>query len=194
VDALRRGGTIIYPTDTTYGIGCDLFSTKAMQNLYDMRWQERGKPLSLICADLEHLSQYAKNVSNYAYKTMRRLFPGPYTFILQASKQVPKMLLTKQRTVGIRIPDSAICLAIVRELGNPLVNTSVYSSHYEDVMLNDPIDIQHRFGKAVDLIVDGGTLTADLSTVVDLSGEVPEIIREGKGDVGFFVGQRGPVG
>ena len=189
VELLRRGGTIIYPTDTTYGIGCDLFNKKAIENLYTMRWQEKGKPLSFICSDLDHLSQYAKNVSNYAYKTMRRLLPGPYTFVLQASKEVPKMLLTKQKTVGIRIPDCNICRSIVEELGNPLINTSVYSSRYEGGVLNDPVDIERRFGNAVDLIVDGGILSAHLSSVVDLSGEMPQVIRVGKGDVSNFTTQ-----
>lgn len=189
VGILKRGGTIIYPTDTTYGIGCDLSNKKAIENLYTMRWQEKGKPLSLICSDLDHLSQYAKNVSNYAYKTMHRLLPGPYTFVLQASKQVPKMLLTKQKTVGIRIPDCNICRLIVEELGNPLVNTSVYSSRYEETLLNDPVDIAERFGNAVDMIIDGGVLTAQLSSVVDLSEDVPRVLRVGQGDVSYFTTQ-----
>jgi tRNA threonylcarbamoyl adenosine modification protein (Sua5/YciO/YrdC/YwlC family) len=176
---------IICPTDTTYGIGCDLFNKKAVERVYRIKEAEPDKPLSFICADLKDLSRYAVGVSNYAYQTMRRLFPGPYTFVLRASKMVPKIMRSRQKTVGIRIPDNKICLSIVRELGHPVVSTSVAPSR--DEVLSDPKEIHARFGKLVDLVIDGGVLLSDLSSVVDLSGEVPVVIREGKGNVRFFL-------
>ncbi len=184
-EILQRGGVIIYPTDTTYGIGCDLFNKKAVERVYRIKAAESDKPLSFICADLTHLSRYAVGVSNYAYQTMRRLFPGPYTFVLRASKMVPKIMRSRQKTVGIRIPDNEICLSIVRELGHPIVSASV--AQPRDEVLSDPEEIHARFGKQVDLVIDGGVLLSDLSSVVDLSDEVPVVIREGKGPVLFFL-------
>jgi tRNA threonylcarbamoyl adenosine modification protein (Sua5/YciO/YrdC/YwlC family) len=184
-EILQRGGVIICPTDTTYGIGCDLFNKKAVERVYRIKEAEPDKPLSFICADLKDLSRYAVGVSNYAYQTMRRFFPGPFTFVFRASKMVPKIMRSRQKTVGIRIPDNKICLSIVRELGHPIVSTSVAKPR--DEMLSDPEKIHARFGKQVDLVIDGGILLSDLSSVVDLSGEVPEIIREGKGPVRFFL-------
>ncbi|MFH1009058.1 MAG: L-threonylcarbamoyladenylate synthase [Candidatus Latescibacterota bacterium] len=146
---------------------------------------EPGKPFSFICTDLKDLSRYAVGVSNYAYQTMRHLLPGPYTFVLRASKMVPHLLQSRQKTVGIRIPDNEICLAIVRELGHPLLSTSVAPPR--DEVLSDPEEIHARFGKQVDLVIDGGMLLSDLSSVVDLSGDVPLVIREGKGSVRFFL-------
>ena len=184
-EILQKGGVIISPTDTTYGIGCDLFNKKAVERVYRIKEAEPDKPLSFICADLKDLSTYAAGVSNYAYQTMRRLLPGPYTFVLRASKMVPKIMVSRQKTVGIRIPDNEICMSIVRELGHPIVSTSV--AQPRDEVLSDPEEIHARFGKQVDLVIDGGVLLSDLSSVVDLSGEVPEVIREGKGDVRFFL-------
>jgi len=184
-EILQKGGVIISPTDTTYGIGCDLFNKKAVERVYRIKEAEPDKPLSFICADLKDLSTYAVGVSNYAYQTMRRLLPGPYTFVLRASKMVPKIMVSRQKTVGIRIPDNEICLSIVRELGHPIVSTSV--AQPRDEVLSDPEEIHARFGKQVDLVIDGGILLSDLSSVVDLSGEMPEVIREGKGDVRFFL-------
>lgn len=184
-EILQKGGAIISPTDTTYGIGCDLFNKKAVERVYRIKEAEPDKPLSFICADLKDLSTYAVGVSNYAYQTMRRLLPGPYTFVLRASKMVPKIMVSRQKTVGIRIPDNEICLSIVRELGHPIVSTSV--AQPRDEVLSDPEEIHARFGKQVDLVIDGGILLSDLSSVVDLSGEMPEVIREGKGDVRFFL-------
>jgi len=186
-DVLRDGGVLIYPTDTTYGIGCDLFNKKAIERVYRIKEAEPDKPLSFICADLKDLSEYASGVSRYAYQTMRRLLPGPYTFVLKASRLVPKIMISRQKTVGIRIPDNRICLDIVREFGHPIINTSVSSP--KDEVLSDPEQIHAQYGKIVDLVIDGGILLSDLSSVVDLSGEVPIVIREGKGDVRYFLGE-----
>ena len=184
-EILEKGGVIICPTDTTYGIGCDLFNKKAVERVYRIKEAEPDKPLSFICADLKDLSTYAVGVSNYAYQTMRRLFPGPYTFVLRASKMVPKIMRSRRKTVGIRIPDNEICLSIVRKLGHPIVSTSV--AQPRDKVLSDPEEIHARFGKRVDLVIDGGVLLSDLSSVVGLCGEAPVVIREGKGNVRFFL-------
>jgi len=183
VDALKEGGVIGYPTDTIYGVGCDLFNPEAIQKIHRLKKIEGNKPLSFICSDLKDISRYAY-VSNYAYKMMKRLLPGPYTFILKATKLVPKIAMTKQRTVGIRIPDNKICLALVKELGNPIISTSVYKP--DESLYNDPSEIEERFGKQLDLIIDGGVIVAEHSSIVDLTDDVPKVIRKGKGDVSLF--------
>jgi tRNA threonylcarbamoyl adenosine modification protein (Sua5/YciO/YrdC/YwlC family) len=183
VEVLKQGGVIGYPTDTVYGLGCDLLNQEAIRKVHRLKKLERGKPLSFICADLKDISQYAF-VSNYAYKTMKRLLPGPYTFILKATKLVPKIALTKQRTVGIRIPDNRICLSLVRELGNPIISSSVYK--LDESLYNNPSEIQERFGNQLDLVIDGGTIIAEHSSIVDLTDEAPKVIRKGKGDVSLF--------
>ena len=123
VQVLRDGGVVAYPTDTSYGLGCDIFNKKALRRLHQIKNQPESKPFSFICPDLKEVSNYA-NVTNYAYKTLRRLLPGPYTFILEGSRQVPKMMLTRRKTAGIRVPDHPVCLAIVQELGHPIVNAT----------------------------------------------------------------------
>ncbi len=183
VSILQQGGVIGYPTDTLYGIGCSIYHKAAIQRIYEIKGKDRHKPLSFICSDLKDISQYAQ-VSNYAYKTMKKLLPGPYTFILEATKLVPKMMLTKRKTVGIRVPDNPICLALVRELGHPIITTSV--SRPDETLYNDPREIHDNFKGRLDLVIDGGIIVAEHSTIVDLTGEVPEIVRKGKGDTSYF--------
>jgi tRNA threonylcarbamoyl adenosine modification protein (Sua5/YciO/YrdC/YwlC family) len=183
VDVLEQGGVIGYPTDTIYGVGCDLFNPEAIQKIHRLKKIGGEKPLSFICSDLKDISLYAF-VSNYAYKIMKRVLPGPYTFILKATKLVPKIAQTKQRTVGIRIPDNKICLALVKELGHPIISTSVNKP--DEGLYNDPAEIEDRFGKQLDLVIDGGVIVADHSSIIDLSGDVPKVIRVGKGDVSLF--------
>lgn len=185
VDILKLGGVIAYPTDTTYGIGCDIFSKKAIERVYQMKRMDRNKPLSFICADLKDISKYSI-VTNYAYKAMKKLLPGPFTFVLKATKLVPKIMLTKRKTVGIRVPDNEICISLVRELGHPIITTS--ASLADEEILSDPIDIERKFGPWVDLIIDGGVLVSETSTVVDLSEDTPKILRVGKGDPSIFKG------
>lgn len=184
VEVLEKGGLIAYPTDTIYGLGCDLFNPEAIRKIHRLKKMERNKPLSFICSDLKDISRYAY-VSNSAYKIMKRLLPGPYTFILKATKLVPKIALTKQNTVGIRIPDNKICLALVKELGHPIISTSI--SKTDEGLFNDPADLDERFGKQLDMVVDGGVIVAEHSSIVDLSEDVPRVAREGKGDVGLFL-------
>ncbi len=183
VEALQGGGVIGYPTDTIYGVGCDLFNQEAIRKIHRLKKMEAKKPLSFICSDLKDISHYA-NVSNYAYKMMKRLFPGPYTFVLKATKLVPKIAMTKQNTVGIRIPDNKICLALVKELGHPIISTSVYKP--DEGLFNEPAEIEERFGKQLDLVIDGGVIVAEHSSIIDLTGDSPKVIRKGKGDVSLF--------
>ena len=184
VEILRNGGVIAYPTDTYYGIGCDIFNKNAIARVYQLKRRPKHKPFSFICSDFKNISQYAQ-VTNYAFKTMKRLLPGPYTFILQGSRLVPKIMLTKRRTAGIRVPDHAICLAIVKELGHPVLSTSATGP--DGVILESLIEIEERLGHALDLIIDGGPVPSKPSSVVSLIDDYPEIIREGQGDVSIFL-------
>jgi tRNA threonylcarbamoyl adenosine modification protein (Sua5/YciO/YrdC/YwlC family) len=180
VEVLQRGGVIAYPTDTYYGIGCDIFNKRAIEKIYQLRQRDKKKPFSFICSDLKHISNYAK-VSNYAYKTMRRLLPGPYTFILEGSKMVPRIMLTKRRTAGIRVPDHAICIALVENLGNPIISTSAKDPDGD--IFEDPSLLHDYFGSRIDLVIDGGPVPGRPSSVISLIDDEPEILREGLGDV-----------
>ena len=184
VEVLRDGGIIIYPTDTVYGLGCDLSNKKGIEKIYEIKRRNKKQPLSFICSDLKHISQYAK-VTDYAYKTMKRLLPGSYTFILEASRLVPKIILPKRPTTGIRVPDNNICLAMVRELGQPIISTSVKTAEGED--LGNPYIIEEYWGKLVDLIIDGGNIIPEPSSVISLIDDNIEILRVGKGDVSAFI-------
>lgn len=183
VDILRSGGVVIYPTDTVYGMGCDLFNKKGIERIYEIQRRDRKQPLSFICADLKDISRYAR-VSDDAYKIMKRLLPGPYTFILEASRAVPKIILPKRQTTGIRVPDNRICQALIAEMGSPVISTSVKDGGGE--LLSDPRIIEELFGKRVDAIIDGGIIAATPSSVISLLDEGVEVIRVGKGDVSAF--------
>jgi len=183
VDTLRDGGIIIYPTDTAYGMGCDLFNRRAIEKIYEIKQRNTKQPFSFVCADLSDISRYAI-VTNYAYKVMKHYLPGPYTFILEASRMVPKILLMKRKAVGIRVPDNRICLTLVKEFGNPIISTTVTSAPGE--AMTDPTDMTERFGNRVDLVIDGGIMGPELSSVVSLVDDTPEVLREGKGDVSAF--------
>jgi tRNA threonylcarbamoyl adenosine modification protein (Sua5/YciO/YrdC/YwlC family) len=183
VDTLKKGGIIAYPTDTYYGIGCDIMNKKAIEKIYQLKKRNKTKPFSFICADLKDISHYAK-VSNYAYKTMRRLLPGPYTFVLEGSKLVPKIMLTKRKTAGIRVPDNTICLAIVEALGNPIITTS--ATKPDGAIFYDPSLIHDYFQTRIDAVIDGGPVPGNPSSVISLIDDIPEILREGIGDVSIF--------
>ena len=176
-EAMENNGLIAYPTDTFYGIGCDLYNKKGIRLIHKLKSRPLTKPFSIICDSLKEISRYAQ-VSNYAYKTMKRLLPGPYTFILEGTKLVPKIMLTKRKTVGIRVPDNRICLEIVRTLGRPIISTSAGYDH--------PYDIQEAFDHYLDIIIDGDVVYPSPSSVIALIDDVPEIIRMGKGDVNIF--------
>ncbi len=182
---LEKGGVIAYPTDTTYGIGCSIFSKKGVERIYQIKQREKKKPFSFICPSQSEIARYAK-VSNYAFKVMKRLLPGPYTFVLEATSIVPDLLQTRQKTVGIRIPDNAICMALVRALGHPIVTTSANLSGEEPI--GDPGDVFRAMGKQLDMVIDGGILPPDVSSVVSLLGDRPEVLRQGIGDVSWCKG------
>ncbi len=182
VDVLEKGGVIAYPTDTTYGIGCSIMSKRGIERIYSIKQREKNKPFSFICSDLSDIARYAK-VSNFQYKVMKRFLPGAYTFVLNATNLVPGLLVTKQKTVGIRIPDNRICLAIVQALGHPIITTSANRSGEEPI--GDPSAVDHEMGKQLDLVVDGGTLSAAVSSVVSLIDDIPLVLRKGGGDVSW---------
>ncbi len=182
VDVLRQGGLIIYPTDTVYAIGCDIFNSSALDRLKLLKGI-KGKSLNLsfVCHDLSNLSEYAKQVDTPTFKLMKKSFPGPFTFILDASSKVPRILNAKKKTVGIRVPDNNIPREIVRILGNPIITTSI---HDEDEIVEystDPSLIYEEFENLVDIIIDGGPGGNQPSTVVDCTGLEPVIIRQGMG-------------
>lgn len=183
IEVLRNGGVIIYPTDTVYGFGCDIFNHDAIKRIYDIKLDAGTKLFSFICPDLKDIAKYAK-VSDYAYKMMKKCIPGPYTFVLPAAKEVPKKLWTKRRTVGIRVPDHEIAITLAKELGNPILSTSVTTRKGE--LLFEPDEIRTIFNPHVDLMLSAGALNGKPSSVVDLSGESPEILREGAGDISMF--------
>jgi tRNA threonylcarbamoyl adenosine modification protein (Sua5/YciO/YrdC/YwlC family) len=182
VDCLKNGGIIAYPTDTTYGIGCSIFNKKGIERIYLMKGRERRKPFSFICSSLSEVACYAK-VGNNAFKILKRYLPGPYTFVLEATRDVPDLLLTRQKTVGIRIPDNRICLELVLALGNPIITTSANPSGEEPV--GDPFVIEDTFGHQLDFVIDGGLLDTNVSSVVALTGDTPEVLRAGVGDVSW---------
>ena len=180
--ALVDGAVIAYPTDTTYGIGCSIFNRKGIERIYQIKQREKKKPFSFICANLSDVTKYAK-VSNYAFKIMNRFLPGPYTFVLDATRIVPDLVQTKQKTVGIRIPDNRICLDLVSAFGHPLVTTSANLSGEEPI--GDPRDIFEAMNNQLDIIVDGGFLPPDVSSVVSLINDTPTVLRKGVGDVSW---------
>lgn len=184
VNVLKNGGIIIYPTDTYYGIACDIYNKKAIEKLFEIKNDSTYKLFSFVCSDFKEVSRYAR-ISDYAYKRMKHLLPGPYTFILPAAKLVPKQLWSKRKTVGIRIPDHPVSLDIVNELGNPIVSTT--TTNRKGDTLFDPVEIKNIFSSQVDLMLANGSLIGEASSVIDLSDDEPEIIREGAGDVTMFV-------
>ena len=182
VEVLKSGGVIIYPTDTVYGIGCDIHNHKAVEKVARIKNIKLEKAnFSIICYDLSHLSDYARQVDNVTFKLMKRILPGPYTFILNASSKVPRIFTDKKKTIGIRVPNNNIILEIVRELGNPVLTTSVFGENDLLEEITDPELIHEKFIDLVDLVIDGGFGGTILSTIIDCTGNEPIIIREGAG-------------
>jgi tRNA threonylcarbamoyl adenosine modification protein (Sua5/YciO/YrdC/YwlC family) len=177
-EVLRAGGLIAYPSGTGYGIGCDLSSKKAIDRLYALKRRDRQKPFAILCPDLSDVARYGM-VSKFAYRTMRQLAPGPFTFVLAATRLVPEMMTTKQKQVGIRIPSLAWPQALLAALGRPLVNSS--AADPEEAALLDAQDIRASMGRALELIVDGGVQSTEPSTVISLIGDEIEVIRQGRG-------------
>lgn len=183
VEVLKNGGLIIYPTDTVYGLGCDITNVKAVEKVAKIKGIKLEKAnLSFICSDLSHISDYVKQIDTATFKLLKRALPGPYTFILPGNSNLPKLFKNK-KTVGIRVPDNNIIRAIVKELGNPIISTSI---HDEDEVLEystDPELIFEKWQNQIELVIDGGYGDNVPSTIIDLSGNEPEVIREGKGDL-----------
>ncbi len=185
VKQMKSGAIICYPTDTGYGIGCDLFDQRAIKRIIQLKKRPKKKPFSFMCSDLTHISQYA-HVSNSAYRLLKRNLPGPYTFVLPGSKLVPKIMATRQKTVGIRVPAHPICKLLIQTVGNPIINTSVLLDDEEN-SLSEPFEIEQYLTNRVDIIIDGGRIFPDPSSIIDLTGDFPEVLREGKGDVTPFL-------
>lgn len=182
VDCLKNGGVIIYPTDTIYGIGCDIYHHEAIIRIARIKNIDPKKAhFSFICSGLSHLSDYAKSVDTPIFRLLKSALPGPYTFILDASKQVPKMLKTKKDTVGIRVPDNNICQMIVAELGHPLMSASL-PMDVDVEYFTDPEIMEEQFGNLVDIVIDGGIGSILASTVIDCTSGAPVLIREGAGE------------
>jgi tRNA threonylcarbamoyl adenosine modification protein (Sua5/YciO/YrdC/YwlC family) len=178
LEVMRRGGVIAYPTDTVYGLGCDITNKHAIEAIYRMKRMDPHQLLSFVCPDLSDIARYGV-VQDYAYRIMRKLVPGPYTFILPATRDVPKTLRMNRKTVGIRVPDHAIALALARGLGSPVASTS---ASLEGEIFIDPREIEERFPE-LDLVIDVDGVGMTPSTIIDLSGEAPEVVREGAGSV-----------
>ncbi len=181
VETLQRGGIIIYPTDTVYGLGCDILQQKAVERICRIKKIDPKKAqLSFVCSDLSHLSDFAKPLSNPVYRLLKEYLPGPYTFILPASKMVPKILQSKKDTIGLRIPDNKIAMAIVKELGRPILSASLPGEMVEDY--TDPEVMYENFRNEVDYVVDGGIGGIVPSTIIDCTGDEPLLLRDGLGE------------
>lgn len=186
VDVLKKGGLVIYPTDTVYGLGCDITNMKALERIAQIKGVKLEKSnLSFICEDLSNLSDYVKQIDNSTFKILKRALPGPYTFILPGSKNLPNPF-KKRKTVGIRVPDNSITLAIVNALGNPLVSTSIRDDDDIVEYTTDPELILEKWDNLVDLVIDGGYGGNEGSTIIDLSEGEPSVVREGKGSLEIF--------
>ena len=180
VELLENDGVIIYPTDTVYGLGCSIYSKKAMKRLHLIKKMDPKKPLTLICSNQTQIQEYTQGIETPIFKLLRKHLPGPYTFVFRASKIVPKMMLTPRSTVGFRWPDHPITLAIVEMLGHPILSSSLRIS--EDQLYDDPHEIHDHFKKRVDAVVDGGSIFAVHSTIIDFSQGDPILLRQGKGN------------
>ena len=188
VDCLNNGGIIIYPTDTVYGIGCDVNNKKAMERLCRIKGLDIKKHnLAFVCYDLSHIANFTKQLATSTYKLMKKTLPGPYTFILEANNSIPKLFKNSKKEIGIRIPNNNITREIVKELGNPIATTSVKDKDMLIEYSTDPHLIYEHFNKLVDIVIDGGYGEAIPSTIVDCTNNNPEIIRKGKGDITPFL-------
>jgi tRNA threonylcarbamoyl adenosine modification protein (Sua5/YciO/YrdC/YwlC family) len=182
-EVLRSDGVIVYPTDTVYGLGCHIQSKKALERVRRIKRMGNKRHLTFVFADLKQISLYAQ-VTDSAYRILRRFLPGPYTFVLRATRLVPRIVLTKRNEVGIRIPDNRVCQALLEEMGTPILSSSVRMP--DDQLLDDPREIDRIYKGRADLVVDGGVFLPEPSSVISLLDDEPAVLREGKGDVSFF--------
>lgn len=184
VETLRNDGVIIYPTDTVYGLGCDIGSKKALDRVRKIKKIDNKRHLAFVFSDLKLISQYAQ-VTDWAYKILKKFLPGPYTFVMEATRLVPKIVLTKRNEVGIRIPDNVVCQEMIKELGNPILSSSVRMP--DDQLLDEPREMERMYKGQVDIVVDGGVFLPEPSSVISLIGDEIVVLREGKGDVKPFL-------
>ncbi len=183
VKILKEGGLVIYPTDTVYGLGCDITNTKALERIAKIKGIKLEKAnFSFVCNDLSNISDYVKSLDTSSFKILKRALPGPYTFILEGNNNLPKEF-KKKKTVGIRVPDNSIALELVKQLGNPIVSTSIYDDDEVIEYTTDPELIFEKWQNKVDVVIDGGYGDNTASTIIDLTGNEPEVIREGKGSI-----------
>ncbi|WP_316760984.1 L-threonylcarbamoyladenylate synthase [Pedobacter aquatilis] len=188
VDVLKKGGLIIYPTDTVYGLGCDITNPKAIEKIARIRGIKPEKAnFSFVCHDLSHISDYIKPIDNTTFRVLKKALPGPFTFIFNANNNVPKLLSSNKKTVGIRVPDNNIARCIVKELGNPIISASIKDDDELIEYSTDPELIHEKYEDLVDLVIDGGFGDNEASTVIDCTNGEFEIIREGKGDIEDFL-------
>ena len=188
VDVLKKGGIIIYPTDTVYGLGCDISNPKAIEKICKIRGIKPEKAnFSIICYDLSHISDFTRQIDNETFRVIKKALPGPFTFIFNANKNVPKLLSSNKKTVGIRVPDNTIAREIVKMLGNPIISTSIHDDDEIIEYSTDPELIHEKYKDMVDLVIDGGYGDNEPSTIVDCSEGNFEIIRQGKGDLDLFL-------
>lgn len=188
VQCLRSGGIIIYPTDTIYGLGCDITNQKAIERICKLKGIKPEKAnFSFVCSDLSHLSDYTKPVDSATFRILKKALPGPFTFILNASSKVPKLLNSKRKTVGIRVPDNNIARELVRMLGNPILSTSLHDDDEIIEYSTDPELIHEKYAELVDMVIDAGYGGHTASTIVDCTGDAPEIIRQGRGNLQDFL-------
>lgn len=181
VQVLREGGIVVMPTDTVYGLTCGITHHDAIRRIYKLKDMDPKKPLSILVNDMTMVGRYARGVSTPAYRLLKRVLPGPYTFIFPASPEVPRIMLHKRRTIGIRMPDNPIALALVAEMGEPLLSSSIRDPG--QAFVNDPEEIESSLGNQVEMVIGGGVLLPVPSTVVDMSEDPPVLLRAGKGDV-----------
>jgi tRNA threonylcarbamoyl adenosine modification protein (Sua5/YciO/YrdC/YwlC family) len=183
VEVLKQGGVIVYPTDTVYAYGCDINDKRAIEKIYWIKRIGRNKPLSFIFSDISEISDYVRNISDRAFKIMKKALPGPYTLIFKATKLVPRVAITNQKTIGVRIPANNIALELVRTLGRPIMSASVSTTTGDYIV--EPKDLEKIYRNEVDLVIDAGPKISEPSTVIDLTEGTPVILREGKGELFF---------
>jgi tRNA threonylcarbamoyl adenosine modification protein (Sua5/YciO/YrdC/YwlC family) len=188
VEILRSGGLAVFPTDTTYGLGCDIYSKRSIDRIYQLKGMSTKQRLSFLCCDLSQVAHYAI-IEDRNYRILRHHVPGPYTFILPATREVPKIIQSNTQTVGIRVPKSPVCTALVQELGHPIISTTVAKDvEGETAYTNDPDEVVRLFGRSIEVLLDAGPLYEEPSSVIDLTGQEPVIVRRGSGDLSWLGG------
>lgn len=190
IEALNAGGLAVYPTDTTYGLGCDIYARRTIDRIYQLKGMNEKQRLSFLCSDLSEVARYAV-LENRNYRILRHHVPGRYTFILPATREVPKILQSNTHTVGIRIPEGPVAQAMVRALGHPIISTTVgRTTDGDGAYTNDPDEAVRMFGRSIDVLLDGGPLYGEPSSVIDLTGDAPVIVRQGSGDLSWLESTR----